>query len=77
MYDKIYQNLNMQDKKQTEKHLEKIYNNKIHSKKFVKNFKDQFNDKMKESPSILMIIKLLILANIGIWLTLVAVFQTH
>ena len=67
----------MQDKKQTEKHLEKIYNNKIHSKKFVKNFKDQFNDKMKESPSILMIIKLLILANIGIWLTLVAVFQTH
>ena len=65
----------MQDNKQTAKHLELIYNQKLRSKKFLRIFKDQFANTLKENPAILLVIRLLIVANIGIWLTLFSVLQ--
>ncbi len=56
------------DKHKAKKELEKIYNDKFEWEKAAKSLKSNFVKSLKENPKLNVILKLLVIANLGIWL---------
>ena len=57
-----------QDKHKAKKELEKIYNDKFKWEKAANSLKSNFVKSLKENPKLSVILKLLVVANLGIWL---------
>lgn len=57
-----------QDKQKAKKELEKIYNDKFKWEKAANSLKNNFVKSLKENPKLNVILKLLVVANLGIWL---------
>jgi hypothetical protein len=60
-------------KKSTKEELEKIYNNELKWLQAGKILRSRFSNSLKENPRLNMLLKLLIIANIGIWLTFIII----
>lgn len=60
----------MTNNNQAKKELEKIYDSNFRANKIAKTFRKNFLKTLRDNPKLNLILKLLFLANIGIWLTL-------
>ncbi len=56
------------DKHKAKKELEKIYDDRFKWEKAAKSLKNNFVKSLKENPKLNVILKLLVVANLGIWL---------
>lgn len=70
--------MNKQNKNLAKKELEKIYDNEFSFIKNGKSLKKKFFKSLEEHPKLAALLKLLIIANIGIWVTFgLVLFQIY
>jgi len=68
-------NIKMQQdhKKSTTEQLEKIYDNELKWIQAGKMLRNRFSSSLKENPKLNILLKLVVIANIGVWLTFIII----
>jgi hypothetical protein len=59
--------MKLTEKKLIKKELEKIYDGGLAASRAGKILRNKFSQSLKENPKLLLVLKLVIIANIGIW----------